>query len=85
VGRAGDRIASLRPCRRGELASRVLDLMASHPTSRERSISQAARDAGLSRGSLYNALSGERTAHMDTLLKVTAALALRLHAEAAQG
>jgi probable addiction module antidote protein len=39
----------------------------------------------LSRESLYKALSGERSPDFDTVLRVMAALGLRLHAEAAQG
>jgi DNA-binding phage protein len=41
-----------------------------------------ARDAGLSRESLYKALSGERSPGFDTILKVMRALGLKLHAEA---
>jgi probable addiction module antidote protein len=37
-------------------------------------MSQVARDAGLSRESLYKALSGERTPGFDTILKVIGAL-----------
>ncbi|HWH70927.1 MAG TPA: addiction module antidote protein [Candidatus Sulfotelmatobacter sp.] len=47
-------------------------------------MSQVVRDAGVSRESLYKALSGERTPGFDTILKVVAALGLKLHAEAAQ-
>jgi probable addiction module antidote protein len=47
-------------------------------------MSQVARD-GLSRECLYKALSGERSPDFDTVLRVMAALGLRLHAEAAQG
>ena len=43
---------------------------------------QVARDAGLSRESLYKALSGERSPDFDTILKVIGALGLKLHAEA---
>ncbi len=43
-----------------------------------------ARDAGLSRESLYKALSGERNPGFDTILKVIEALGLRLHAETAR-
>lgn len=46
-------------------------------------MSQVARDAGLSRESLYKALSGERSPGFDTILKVIGALGLKLHAEAA--
>lgn len=42
---------------------------------------QVARDAGLSRESLYKALSGERSPGLDTILKVVGALGLKLHAE----
>ena len=51
--------------------------------ARAKGMSQVARDAGLSRESLYKALSGERTPAFDTILKVIGALGLRLHAEAA--
>ena len=42
-----------------------------------------ARDAGLSRESLYKALSGNGNPSFATVLKVAKALGLRLHAEAA--
>lgn len=51
--------------------------------ARAKGMSQVARDAGLSRESLYRALSGERTPNFDTILKVISALGLKLHAEAA--
>jgi probable addiction module antidote protein len=50
--------------------------------TRAKGMSQVARDAGLSRESLYKALSGERIPSFDTILKVIGALGLRLHAEA---
>jgi probable addiction module antidote protein len=50
-----------------------------------RGMSQVARDAGLSRESLYKALSGDRNPDFDTILKVMGALGLKLHAEAAHG
>jgi probable addiction module antidote protein len=53
--------------------------------ARAKGMTQVARDAGLSRESLYKALSGERTPNFETILKVIGALGLRLHAEAAQG
>lgn len=52
--------------------------------ARAKGMSQVARDAGLSRESLYKALSGERSPGFDTILKVVAALGLTLHAEASQ-
>ena len=52
--------------------------------ARAKGMSQVARDAGLSRESLYKALSGERTPGFDTILKVIGALGLKLHAEPVQ-
>jgi len=51
--------------------------------ARAKGMTQVARDAGLSRESLYKALSGERSPGFDTILKVIHALGLKLHAEAA--
>ena len=51
--------------------------------ARAKGMAQVARDAGLSRESLYKALSGDRSPGFDTILKVIQALGLRLHAEAA--
>lgn len=53
--------------------------------ARAKGMAQVARDAGLSRESLYKALSGERSPGFDTILKVIDALGLRLHAKASQG
>ncbi len=50
--------------------------------ARAKGMSQVARDAGLSRESLYKALSGDRIPNFDTILKVINALGLKLHAEA---
>ena len=50
--------------------------------ARAKGMTQVARDAGLSRESLYKALSGERIPAFDTILKIVAALGLKLHAEA---
>jgi len=52
--------------------------------ARARGMTQVARDTGLSRESLYKALSGERSPDFDTILKVVSALGIRLHAEATQ-
>jgi len=52
--------------------------------ARAKGMTQVARDAGLSRESLYKALSGERTPAFETILKVVAALGLQLHARAAR-
>lgn len=51
--------------------------------ARAKGMSQVARDAGLSRESLYKALSGERSPDFDTILRVISALGLKPHAEAA--
>ena len=51
--------------------------------ARAKGMSQVARDAGLSRESLYKALTGERSPGFDTILKVIGALGIKLHAEAA--
>ena len=53
--------------------------------ARAKGMSQVARDTGLSRESLYKALSGERSPDFDTILKVIDALGLKLHAEAGRG
>jgi probable addiction module antidote protein len=52
--------------------------------ARAKGMSQVARDAGLSRESLYKALSGERSPAFETILKVMGALGIKLHAEAVQ-
>ena len=46
-------------------------------------MTQIAKETGLSRESLYKALSGEREPNFATILKVIKALGLKLHAEAA--
>jgi probable addiction module antidote protein len=51
--------------------------------ARAKGMTEVARDAGLSRESLYKALSGERTPNFETILKVVGALGIKLHAEAA--
>jgi probable addiction module antidote protein len=48
--------------------------------TRAKGMSQVARDAGLSRESLYKALSGDRNPSFETILKVIDALGLKLHA-----
>src|SRR5271170_6962276 len=53
--------------------------------ARAKGMAQVARDSGLSRESLYKALSGERNPDFDTILKVVGALGLKLHAEATHG
>ena len=50
--------------------------------ARAKGMLEVAREAGLSRESLYKARSGERNPSFDTILKVIGALGLKLHAEA---
>lgn len=49
--------------------------------ARAKGMAEVARDAGLSRESLYKALSGERSPEFDTVLRVMQVLGLRLRAE----
>jgi probable addiction module antidote protein len=49
--------------------------------ARAKGMSQLARDTGLGRESLYKALSGEGNPSFATILKVTAALGIKLHAQ----
>lgn len=51
--------------------------------ARAEGMTQVAAKAGLSRESLYKALSGDRNPAFGTVLKVISALGLRLHAEPA--
>ena len=51
--------------------------------ARAKGMSQVARDAGLSRESLYKALSESGNPSFATVLKVAHALGVRLHAEVA--
>lgn len=51
--------------------------------ARAKGMTQVAKDTGLSRESLYKALSGDRSPAFDTILKVIRALGMELHAAAA--
>jgi probable addiction module antidote protein len=53
--------------------------------ARAKGMSQVAKDAGLSRESLYRALSAEGNPSFSTVLKVAKALGVRLHAQVAPG
>ncbi|MDP1695243.1 MAG: putative addiction module antidote protein [Candidatus Woesearchaeota archaeon] len=50
--------------------------------ARAQGMTQVAKNAGLSRESLYKSLSGERVPDFSTILKVTKALGLKLHTQA---
>ncbi|HSS51418.1 MAG TPA: addiction module antidote protein [Thermoanaerobaculia bacterium] len=51
--------------------------------ARAKGMTQVAKDAGLSRKSLYRALSADGNPSFATVLKVARALGVKLHAEAA--
>src|SRR5436305_14685677 len=51
--------------------------------ARAKGMTQVAKDAGLSRESLYRALSADGNPSFATILKVARALGVRLHVEAA--
>jgi probable addiction module antidote protein len=51
--------------------------------ARAKGMTQVAKDAGLSRESLYRALSADGNPSFATILKVAKALGVKLHAEAA--
>ncbi len=51
--------------------------------ARAKGMTEIARETGLSRESLYKSLSGERSPSFETVLKVIAALGLKIHAEPA--
>ena len=53
--------------------------------ARAKGMAQVARNANLSRESLYQALSGERNPDFATVLKVLGALGLQLHAQPVRG
>jgi probable addiction module antidote protein len=53
--------------------------------ARAKGMTQVAKDAGLSRESLYRALSNEGNPSFATVLKVAKALGVRFHAQAVPG
>lgn len=76
--------AYLEACMDGANGDAAFIAKALGDIARAKGMTQVARDAGLSRESLYKALSGDRAPGFDTILKVMAALGLKLHAQAAQ-
>jgi probable addiction module antidote protein len=52
--------------------------------ARAKGMTKVARDAGLSRESLYKALSGDRNPEFGTIMKVVDALGLKLYAQPAR-
>jgi len=53
--------------------------------ARAKGMTQVARESGLSRESLYKALSGDRIPSFETILKVISALGLQLSATVKEG
>jgi probable addiction module antidote protein len=51
--------------------------------ARAKGMTKIASKSGLSRESLYKALSGDRSPSFDTIIKVVSALGLKFHASAA--
>ncbi len=49
--------------------------------ARAQGMTKVAKEAGMSRESLYKSLSGEREPDFSTILKVTRALGLKLHTQ----
>lgn len=76
--------AYLEACMDGANGDAAFIAKALGDIARAKGMTQVARDAGLSRESLYKALSGDRAPGFDTILKVMGALGLELHAQAAQ-
>lgn len=75
--------AYLEACLAEEGADAAFIAKAIGDIARAKGMSQVARDAQVSRESLYKALSGDRSPDFDTILKVLGALGLKLHAEPA--
>lgn len=75
--------AYLEACMEEALGDAAFIARALGNIARAKGMTQVARDAGLSRESLYKALSGERSPSFETILKVTHALGIRWHAEPA--
>lgn len=78
---AADMAAYLEACLEEPDADAAFIAKALGDIARAKGMSQVARETGLSRESLYKALSGDRAPEFDTVLKVTRALGLRFRAE----
>jgi probable addiction module antidote protein len=79
-----DMAAYLEACFEGANGDAAFIAKALGDIARAKGMAQVARDAGLSRESLYKALSGDRSPGFGTILKVIEALGLKLHAQAPQ-
>ena len=78
-----DRAAYLDACIEESEGDATFIAKALGDIARAQGMAKVARDAGLSRESLYKALSGTRAPDFDTILRVPQALGIKLHAEAA--
>ena len=79
---AKERAAYLEACLEEAAGDASFIAKALGDIARAKGMTQVARSSGLSRESLYKALSGERSPDFATILKVIEALGLRLHAAA---
>ena len=78
-------VAYLDACIEDEPGDGSLIRVALGTIARARGMSQLARDTGISREGLYQALSAEGNPEFSTVMKVMRALKLRLHAESFPG
>jgi probable addiction module antidote protein len=79
---AEERAAYLEACLDEPDVSAAFIAKALGDIARAKGMTDVARDSGLSRESLYKALSGDRSPEFDTIIRVIKALGMRLHAEA---
>jgi probable addiction module antidote protein len=80
-----DMVAYLDACIKDDPGDGSLIRVALGTIARARGMSQLARDTGISREGLYQALSAEGNPEFSTVMKVIRALKLRLHAESVPG
>ncbi|MBU6439126.1 MAG: putative addiction module antidote protein [Betaproteobacteria bacterium] len=80
-----DMVAYLDACIEDDPGDGSLIRVALGTIARARGMSQLARDTGISREGLYQALSAEGNPEFSTVMKVIRALHLRLHAESVSG
>ncbi|CDW96112.1 MULTISPECIES: addiction module antidote protein [unclassified Thiomonas] len=80
-----DMVAYLDACIEDDPGDGSLIRVALGTIARARGMSQLARDTGISREGLYQALSAEGNPEFSTVMKVIRALKLRLHAESVPG
>ena len=74
-----DMVAYLEACLEEAGSDSAFIAKALGDIARAKGMTKVARDAGISRESLYRALYGEHNPGFDTILKVIGALGLKLH------